>query len=154
MAKQLTESQKRTALSSLEQLSAMYEQELEAATAKVQEAERERDRIARHFDNVKNVLDDQQARLESQISRTSNGKYAGHPLREVAIRIIKERSPNDVSLSTMNSELNMNGYVIESQFPSRSLHAALIGELKKKNPSIEKTGSGTYRWRVGGEASE
>lgn len=148
--KTLTMQEKKAIVSDLEHLSQVYEGELETANEKVAAAERERNELRAFLDSTMTQLARQRERFGPSIVQTTEGKFAGLPVREAAIRVIKERAGQPITLQEIGKVLEENRYPILSDHPSRSLHAALIGEVKAPDAKLEKVEAGTYRWRQDG----
>jgi hypothetical protein len=73
-----------------------------------------------------------------------SGPYAGLSLREAVLAVLRERDGRKTNFRRIIETLEAGGYAINSDHPSRALHAALIGVK-----DVERVGKALYRWRNG-----
>lgn len=84
--------------------------------------------------------------FSEELEAASKSPYAGLNLREAALRIIKGMRGEPITFQEIIDTLASRDYEIESKYPSRSLHAALM-----RADSAERVAPGTYRWLNGAQ---
>ena len=112
-------------------------QNVKAAEERLKDAE---DRLARG----EALLHFEARLLDKQFKLLDESPYAGLTLREAALKIIRRKAPRSVTFKDLESELSPYGYFKRTQYPSRALHAALIGAAE-----AERVEPGTYRSKEG-----
>lgn len=142
---ELSQAAARILLQNLEHMVESYQSSLGEANEAVREAERQRGAWEERLKSAKSLLEFERERLGGQLSLDSGSPYAGLTLREAALRVIKGRQGRATTLDEVVQVLREAGYRIETRFPGRALHAALIGVQ-----DVEKVAPGTYRWRANG----
>jgi hypothetical protein len=132
----------RAVLRDLEHLVTKYEGVLEEAEQALKKAEESRDICKDRLAKARSLLEYERERVGKQIPLDDKSPYAGLALREAAVRVISSHSERPITSKEITETLQSHGYPLETKYPGRALHAALIGV-----DEVEKVGPGTYRLR-------
>jgi hypothetical protein len=120
-----TDSHYNSSMAGLSALVEKYAAQLVAADEKLAEAQRHRDQIATNLDRAKMLLEYEREQSGIRMGFVSS-LYYGLPVREAAIKLLQSEG-RPLSKQELIDALVQAGYVFESRYPGRALHAALIG---------------------------
>ena len=134
----------RTLIENLKYMVQKYQEDVDVQREGVRLAE-ERVRAAEdRLVKAQALLEFEAARLGKQFRLLDENPYAGLTLRNAALKVIRRKSPKPVTFKDLETELTPYGYLKDTQYPSRALHAALIGAA-----DVERVEPGTYRSKEG-----
>ncbi len=122
-----------------------YKLALEGAEKALTDAQANRDTCDDRLSKAQVLLEHERERIGvKQFTLDDGGPYAGLTLKEAVLRVLEKLGGQPATSEEVFDQLRANGYLVESKYPGRSLHAALIGVNQ-----VERVGRATYRWSDG-----